>query len=185
MAASWLTGTPLGRGSDMKRLAEFNFVQNRIALRPIAVVLTLAAICAVAYAAHLGSEVGDLNATVEGLRTRTDARQRALERARTTTSSSGQTGVVSATEEQLRVLHRVERVWSPKLGLLSVAVSGQGEAAQIRVDGLAAHIDEVYALVARLRSAEGPTARITLQRHGVRIVDEHPLASFSLTVEPQ
>lgn len=169
----------------MKRLAEFNFVQNRMALRPIVVVLTLAAILAAGCVAHLGAEVEDLSATVEGLRTRTDAKQRALERGRASTSSSGQTGAVSATEEQLRVLHRVERVWSPKLGLLSVAVLGQGAAARIRVDGLAAHIDEVYALVARLRSEEGPTARITLMRHGVRIVDEHPLASFSLTVEPQ
>ncbi|WP_371140960.1 hypothetical protein [Burkholderia cepacia] len=176
----------------MKRMRDFDYLPKRRTLVPLACLLLVAALFGGMWVAGERSQVRDMDNEMEQLRVRVDNRQRVVNRARRDArdakqSNAGQDRAPQATAgEASPMLLRVEHAWTPKLALLSLSLSTKDGREQVRIDGLAANLAEVYGFVARLRGAAGgdkANMRVTLLRHGIKMVEQYPLASFSLSVE--
>ncbi|AXK61784.1 hypothetical protein [Burkholderia sp. IDO3] len=176
----------------MKRMRDFDYLPKRRMLAPLACLLLIAALCGGVWTANERSVVRNLDNEMEQFRVRVDNRQRIVNRARRDardaqqrTAESDRKAPMTAVGEMPMLLD-IEHAWTPKLALLSLAMSTKDGREQARIDGLAANLTEVYAFVARLRHGAGgekPGVRVTLLQHGIKMVEQYPLASFSLSVE--
>jgi len=174
----------------MKRLNELDFVAPRKRVTPWATVALCCALLTGALVASEWSRVDMLRDEVDGIESRIDQRQRAVEREqrrqKNMTAEERRIARVLA-EQQVSpagagpsVVDWIEHAWTPQIALKLLSLDKAGREA--RLEGGAAHLSHIYLFVDRLKDRH-PDRKVRLLQHRTKVEDGKNIFHFSLSIE--